>query len=184
MHGLIFVELKKYVEARLGAASWPTLLVKAGLGSRLYMPIQAYPDQEALALVSTASTLTGQPADAILQDFGEFIVPDLMRMYGSLLRKQWNTLDILEHTEETIHRVVRSQNPGADPPRLRCARVGPEEVVITYASSRRMCGVAKGITRGIAKRLAETVVISESVCMLRGGPTCEISVRLDPRDAA
>src|SRR2546422_631347 len=83
---------------------------------------------------------------------------------------------------ETIHRVVRSQNPGADPPQLRCTRVGPEEVVISYASPRKMCGVAKGITRGIAKRLAETVVISESVCMLRGGPTCEISVRLNPID--
>lgn len=177
MHGLIFVELKKYVEARLGPASWPSLLAKAGLGSRLYMPIQAYPDQEAVDLVSTASTITGQPVDAILQDFGEFIVPDLLRMYGSLVRKEWNTLDILEHTEETIHRVVRAQNPGADPPRLRCARVGEQEVLITYASPRKMCGVAKGITRGIAKKRAETVVIVESACMLRGDPSCEISVR-------
>ncbi len=102
--------------------------------------------------------------------------------HPSLLRKEWSTLDILEHTEETIHRVVRSQNPGADPPQLRCTRVGPEEVVISYASPRKMCGVAKGITRGIAKRRAENVAISESVCMLRGGPTCEISVRLNPKD--
>jgi predicted hydrocarbon binding protein len=179
MHGIIFSELKKYVDTKLGADAWTGLLQAAGLRTKIYMPIQAYPDQEAVALVSAAAKMTGQPVDGVLQSFGEFIAPDLLRMYGALLKKGWKTLDILENTEETIHRVVRSQNPGADPPQLQCARQSATALVVTYTSDRRMCGVAKGIIRGIAAHLGEKVVVSESTCMLQGGTKCEISVRLE-----
>jgi predicted hydrocarbon binding protein len=177
MHGLIFAELQKYVGKTLGETAWESLLAKAGLAGKLYMPVSTYPDAEAGALVSAASSITGLTADAILQDFGEFIAPDLLRMYGSLLNKEWRTLDILEHTEETIHRVVRVQNAGADPPKLVAKRSSESEVVITYTSGRKMCGVAKGIVRGIAKERGESVVISETTCMLRGGSRCELVVR-------
>jgi hypothetical protein len=179
MHGIIFSELKKYVDTKLGADAWTGLVHAAGLPTKIYMPIHTYPDQEAVALVSAASQITGQPVDAVLQSFGEFIVPDLLRMYGSLLKKEWKTLDVLEHTEETIHRVVRSQNPGAEPPRLQCTRLSATTLVIAYTSSRKMCGVAKGIVRGIAAEFGDKVIVSESTCMLKGGTKCEISVRLE-----
>jgi len=175
---LIFAELKKYVDTKLGAAAWPSLLTKAGLAGKLYMPVSTYPDAEAASLVTAASTLTGLTTDAILQDFGEFIAPDLLRMYGSLIRKEWGTLDILERTEQTIHRVVRTQNPGAEPPQLVSKRTSETEVLITYTSARRMCGVAKGIVRGIARERGENVVISEETCMLLGGTKCELVVRI------
>ncbi|HXB53262.1 MAG TPA: heme NO-binding domain-containing protein [Vicinamibacteria bacterium] len=179
MHGIIFSELRKYVDSKLGGDAWAGLLQAAGLPGKLYMPIHTYPDQEAVALVSAAAKITGQPVDGVLQHFGEFIAPDLLRMYRALLKKEWKTLDILEHTEETIHRVVRSQNPGAEPPRLQCTRLSATTLVIAYTSNRKMCGVAKGIVRGIAAEFGEKVVISESTCMLKGGTKCEISVRLE-----
>lgn len=179
MHGIIFSELKKYVDTKLGGDAWTKLLQEAGLKMKVYMPIHTYPDQDAVALVTTAAKITGQPVDSVLQSFGEFIAPDLLRMYGTLLKKEWKTLDILERTEETIHRVVRSQNPGAEPPRLQCTRLSATTLVIVYSSSRRMCGVAKGIIRGIAAELGEKVVVSEATCMLKGGARCEISVRLE-----
>jgi hypothetical protein len=179
MHGIIFTELKKFVDTKLGGDAWTGLLQEAGLRMKVYMPIHAYPDQDAVALVSTAAKMTGQPVDAVLQDFGEFIAPDLLRMYGALLKKEWKTLDILEHTEETIHRVVRAKNPGAEPLQLQSTRLSATTLVIAYTSNRRMCGVAKGIVPGIAAELGEKVVVSESTCMLRGGTKCEISVRLE-----
>lgn len=178
MHGIIFSELQKYVEAKHGPDVWKTLLKEAAIGNRLYVPFQTYPDQEALALVTTASRLTGQPASAILEDFGEFIAPDLMSLYRSLVDPRWKTLDFLERTEETIHRVVRLKNTGAQPPELKVSRAAPDEVIITYTSARRMCGVAKGIARGVAHHYGETVTITESACMLRGHPKCLISVKI------
>jgi hypothetical protein len=100
-----------------------------------------------------------------------------MNLYRSLVDPSWKTLDFLERTEETIHRVVRLKNAGAEPPELKVSRTAPNEVLITYASARRMCGVAKGIARGVARHYNETITITESACMLRGHPKCLISVR-------
>jgi hypothetical protein len=32
-------------------------------------------------------------------------------MYSHLIPAHWKTLDVIEKTEETIHNVVRAQNP-------------------------------------------------------------------------
>jgi hypothetical protein len=98
-------------------------------------------------------------------------------MYGSLIPREWRTLEVIEHSEETIHTVVRRRNPGAQPPELRCQRLGPDEVVVVYSSGRKMCGVAKGIVRGMARHFKETVAITESSCMLAGAKECRISVK-------
>ena len=94
-----------------------------------------------------------------------------------MLDAGWRTLDVIEHTEETIHKVVRTRNPGAAPPELQCARPSKDDVVITYASPRRMCAIAKGIARGLAAHYGEAVRVSESACMRKGDPQCRISVR-------
>ncbi len=177
MHGLIFAELKKYAQSRLGDDSWPAILDEAGLAGRVFQPVEEYADSDAMALIAGAAKMSGRPSDVLLEDFGRFIVPDLLKMYGALLDRSWTTLDIIEHTEQTIHRVVRSRNPGARPPELHCTRSGPEAVVIRYASARRLCAMAKGIVRGLAEHYAETVAITEPMCMLRGDVECRISVR-------
>src|SRR5689334_23079220 len=100
MHGMVLNELRGFAEAAFGAGGWKTLLDQAKLGGRIYLPIEEYPDEEALALVATASRLSGKPVGDLLEAFGEFIVPGLLKMYGALIQPSWNTLDIIEHTEE------------------------------------------------------------------------------------
>ncbi len=177
MHGLIFSELKTFVDATLGPTAWPALLDKAGTPGKIYMPIATYPDGDAVTLVTTASQVTGRPVAELLESFGEFIAPDLLRMYASLLDRRWTTLDVLEHTEETIHQVVRSQSPGSRPPELRTTRESADQVIIEYDSPRRMCSVAKGIVRGLARHFGETVELQETRCMLRGAASCRLLVR-------
>jgi len=177
VQAVIFAELKKYAETRLGADAWRPLLREAGVTRPLYAPGQDYPDQEAGAIVGVASRKTGLAPDAVLQDYGEFIAPDLVRMYAHIIAPGWRTLDLLEHTEEAIHKAVRRDNPKASPPRLKCARKGPDEVVIHYSSPRRMCGVAKGIVRGLARHYGEKVSLTEPTCMLKGGSECQLVVK-------
>ena len=177
MHGIIFSELRKYVEARTGGNGWSTLLEKAGLGGKLYMSVGEYPDSEVIALVTAASVVTGHSIAATLEDFGEFITPSLMGMYGHLIKPNWRALDVIENTEGTIHSVVRVQNPGAKPPKLRTARLSPGEVVLIYDSPRQLCGLAKGIGKGLAKHFKETLLISETQCMHKGASSCEIHFR-------
>lgn len=178
MHGVVFAELRKYVDTKFGGNTWDVLLEKSGNQGKVYFPIQAYSDEEAVSLVSAASGLTQQPVVAILADFGEFIAPDLLAMYKHLLKPHWKTLDVIENTEQTIHSVVRVKNPGAQPPQLKVTRRSPEEVVITYASARKMCSLGKGIAQGMAKHFKENIRMTDLKCMAKNDPICEISVRL------
>jgi len=178
MHGLVHAELKKFVKAQYGSDVWNELVHTAGLEKKEYVFSQAYPDKDVLAIVAAASDKLGKPAQAVLEDFGKFIVPDLIGLYGGYIDPEWRTLDLLENTEKTIHCVVRAANLGAIPPNLTGGRRGPNEVAIIYNSKRKMCGFAKGIIRGIADHYGEEVSISEGSCMLEGASSCVLSVKL------
>jgi len=175
--GFIFKELKEYVVAKLGANAWGGLLEEAKLGPRTYVNYQEYPDSELVLLVTTASRITGLPAATLLEDYGLFVAPRLMRIYKPLLDPSWRALDVLVNVEDTIHRVVRGRNANERPPALRARRVSPDEVLIVYSSPRKLCAVARGIARGVGDYFAEPVTVTESACMHQGNPSCDIVVR-------
>jgi hypothetical protein len=178
MHGMIFGRLKEFVDSQLGADAWPALLAAAGIGDKIYLASSAYPDAEIVALVQAASAKTSLPPEALLEAFGEYLVPAYLGMYGHLVKPEWRALDLIEHTEETIHKVVRVRNPGARPPVLHCTRVSPDEILLEYASERRLCAVARGIMKGVAAHYKEELAIHETACMLKGAPKCVIHVSL------
>lgn len=176
MHGLIFTELQKYVTNKYGYTTWKTLLEKASLDSKIYMPTQVYPDSEVLTIVDTASKATGLGTADILEDFGEFLVPDLLKIFASSVKPEWKTLDMLENIENTIHRAVRAREPSATPPQLVCKRLSPNKVEIVYTSARKLCPLALGLIKGVANHYKEKVKIKETTCMLRGDSECKILV--------
>ena len=177
MHGMIFAELQRYVSTKHGPDTWTALTQRAGLAGKLYLPVNEYPDSEIKALVTTASSMTGRGAPEILEDFGEFITPSLIAMYGHLLSPKWTALDVIENTEGTVHTVVRVKNPGARPPQLKTLRTSPDEVVLTYTSPRQMCFLAIGIGRGLGRIYKQNLSIQQRRCMHRGDPQCEIVYR-------
>jgi hypothetical protein len=178
MHGLIFTELKKYVETKFDHATWEKLLEKAGQKHQLYLASTVYPDSDILALVTAASQLTGLPANSVLEDFGQFVAPDLVEQYKFLVSPNWRLLDFLVNTEDTIHKIVRFHK-GVSPPRLSTTRVADNQVVITYNSTRKMCPLLKGIVKGAAAYYKEHVTLSESRCMLRGDSECVVTVQTE-----
>lgn len=178
MHGLIFAELKRYVETKFDSKTWDTLLDKAGLKGNMYIAAAVYPDGDILALVNTACNMTGLSAKAVLEDFGEFIAPQLIAQYGFLIKPEWSLLDFLCNTEETIHKVVRFHQ-GVTPPRLAVTRMSDDKVIISYDSARKMCALLKGIVKGAAKHFKEDVSVLESKCMLQGDPACVVTVQVE-----
>src|SRR5229473_7558096 len=130
MHGIIFAELRNYAETKHGNGTWNALLEQAKLENKVYMPIREYPDAEVVALVTAASSMTGLPVSALLEDFGEFLAPALLKMFGHLLLPEWKTIDVIDNTEGTIHTVVRVKNPGTKPPDLQTVRRSKDEVVL------------------------------------------------------
>jgi hypothetical protein len=157
--------------------AWKELLGETGIGDRLHVPIQEYPDSEAVALIEAAARRTGATVASTLDDFGAFLVPGLVQMFGNLINPQWKTLDLILNTEKSIHTVLRAVSPAAKPPSLECTRTADEEVVVVYRSPRKLCALAKGIARGVANHYGEKIAIRERLCMHKGSPYCEIFIK-------
>jgi hypothetical protein len=179
MHGIIHLELRNFVVERHGEAAWRALLDKAGLSDEIFTPLRSYPDEQLMGLVGAAVELTKIDLRVLLEAFGEYLAPRYIALYGKLLKPEWRTLDVLEHAENTIHRVVRMREPGALPPRLQAQRVSPNVISMTYDSPRKLCAVARGIARGIAAHFGEQLSIADPRCMLRADPACVMVFTLE-----
>ncbi len=180
MHGLIVNQLRAFVSEHNGRDAWQTIVDRSGATFEGAIPRidKTYSDEVVEALIREAAEMTGTPVADLHESFGRFLAPALIRIYSPLLRAEWGTLDVIEHTEQQIHTVVRRRDPNAGPPQLAARRLSPDEVEVRYASSRRMCGVAVGIIRGIAMHFGDSVAVEQTACMLRGDAECIIRVRI------
>ncbi|HET6573653.1 MAG TPA: protein kinase, partial [Fimbriiglobus sp.] len=183
MHGLIFLYLQQFARKKSGEPAWQDWLRGAGLSRISFSPVLDYPDSVAVALIESAGTALGQPTQTVLEQFGEFLAPEFLRLYSSLIHPEWKTIEVIANTEELIHATVRMRNPGARPPMLQCLRTGDDEIRVVYSSPLRMCGLARGIVRGMARHFAETVEVQDEACMLRGDPFCSLLVQRTPAKA-
>src|SRR5262249_30658352 len=93
-----------------------------------------------------------------------------LRLYGRLIQPEWKTLDVVENTEAIIHAAVRSNSPGARPAVIDCTRTSEDELHVIYSSDRHLCGLAKGMVRGIASYYGEVVMVAPGACMSHGDP--------------
>ena len=180
MHGLVAMELKKHVEQQWGAATWSSLLVAAGLPGRVYSASGTCPDEELVALVDAAASATGATPGQVLERFGRFLAPDLVTTYHFLVREQWTAFDLVEHTEATIHTVVRARDASATPPVLHVHRLGPQHLTVRYGSARRLCALARGILLGLGDHFGTPLQVREELCALAGAPTCLLDVSAVP----
>ena len=176
MQGIIFDQLKQFAVATYGVDAWPAMLARAEVTETTYFVGEDYPDEELESLVAAAVELTGSPRDELLESFGTFIVPGLLKLYGVLIDPKWDLLGFLTGIEDTIHRVVRLRHPEARPPRLEATRTGPDQVTIVYTSPRKMCFLAKGIIRGVETQYSEPVTVTDTACMIQGDDRCVIVV--------
>ena len=177
MHGTIFTLLKRYVQTQYDHSTWVRLMELSGLDNVVFDHKTVYPDDHMYALVGHAAEMTGLSAGELHEKFGEYLVPDLLYMYQKLLKPEWKTLDMLEHTELTVHKQVRQEHTENSPPVLDVSRLGPDELMIDYVSPRRMSGLAVGIVRGLASYYDEAERIDVMPTTSEDGERVRIHVR-------
>jgi tRNA A-37 threonylcarbamoyl transferase component Bud32/predicted hydrocarbon binding protein len=176
VHGLIFFYLQKFADAAVGSTSWENIRSTVATSAKKYLPAGVYPDADAVAILTSLSETVGRPLPVVLEQFGTFLAPHLVKVAGTVIDPSWRTLDLIEHTESIIHAMIRTTTPGAAPPVLEAARQSPRELHLVYASGRRLCPLAVGLMRGIAAHYHETIRIEEPSCMLRGDPFCSFVI--------
>jgi hypothetical protein len=172
VHKLIFVNLQLFAGSE---EKWQEWLSKANLSDTgVYLDVPS--DSQAKQLLLTAAKLSHQPLHQFLRNFGIFIAPRLIAQFSHYIDKNWDVLDFLEHTEDYIHKEVREQIRGANPPTLKASRLDKDNVMIRYNSSMRMCPFAEGLIKAAADYYKQKVLISQPKCILRGDAECEILV--------
>lgn len=179
MHGAIFKQFKDYVESEFGAGAWDDLREAADVDRTIYMSTRSYPDEELLRILDAASERADTPPQELLADFGEFLGPALLDMYRAQIDDDWDAIDLVDHTEEAIHEVVRLRQPEADPPELETTRVDEETVRLHYTSDRQLCGLAKGIAAAVGSHFDQPLSVTEEECMLEGDGHCELVITAD-----
>ncbi len=177
MHGTIFTLLKRYVQTQYDHSTWVKLVELSGLEKVDFDTKSVYPDAHIYALIGHAAEMTGIPAGELHEKFGEYLVPDLIYMYQKLVKPEWNTLDMLEHTEATMHAHVRREHAENSPPVLDVQRLSENELMIDYVSPRRMSGLAVGIVRGLAVYFDEADRIDVMPTTSEDGERVRIHVR-------
>ena len=177
VHGIIFFFLQKFADvAATGSTSWKGVRASTATSAAKFLPSGVYPDADAVAILTTIAETTGRPLPSILEEFGQFLAPHLVKVAGPVVDPAWRTLDLIEHTEAIIHTMIRTTTPGAAPPVLEAVRQSPYELHLVYSSARRLCPLAVGLMRGIAAHYRETIRIEEPSCLLRGDPFCSFVV--------
>lgn len=171
MPGVLLGQLTGFLQNTLGREAWEQVVNEVAARRAPH----GEPD-ELSVLVAVAAERTGTPAAELLATFGESIVPDLLRVFGVFVKRDWTVLDLLENTETVIHRAVRLHDSSARPPHLRITRPTQTHVVIHYASPRRLCAMAKGILRGISTHYGAPLDVVETSCMHTGATTCTLVV--------
>jgi hypothetical protein len=162
MHGMVFLQLQQFVTKNYGHEAWTKLLNDSGIGAKFYMPTQIYSDDEAIAIVSTASGHLSLSPAAILESFGEYLAPNLIKIYAASIKPEWKALDLIEQTENTMHKAVKFTDKNASPPSLVCKRVASNKVSIHYNSSRKMIDLGIGIIKGFGKHYKENLMVTRT----------------------
>jgi len=190
MHGIVLSELERFLITKAGLNGWESIKASSGLSTRVFVQVSTYPDEEAQTLLASAARRLNWDSDRLLREFGVYLAPSLMRRYRFMVRPEWKTLELLEHTESVLHAAVRKRTPDATPPRLVVRRMDANQVLVSYASRRRMCALVHGIIQGLAQVYEERIEVVERQCMNKGAASCRLQVdrlpegALEPRSAS
>ena len=176
MYGLMYVELERYVVTHVGPAAWEDSCRQATGGRTSFTATDYYDDAEFVALAKTVSRRTNVDLAGLMEDFGAFLVPTLLKAHAASIRPEWNALDILANAEHHS-RATRLIEAEIVPAPVRAERVSDREVRISYSSSRKLCCVTRGMARGVLKHYGEVGSVKETDCMHRGAAECVIMVK-------
>jgi predicted hydrocarbon binding protein len=175
MHGIVGYELYDWIRANYGDRVLLQILSTASTKPIAFVVMMSYDDEDFFAFIAGAADVVKKPAPALLHEFGRHIAPQLVKAHKDIIPDHWRALDVIEHTERTIHSVVRRKDAGATPPRIRAERRNGEVRVI-YDSPRRICQFGKGLIEGIGLHYKQPLTVQEPSCMHQGSPYCEFVV--------
>ncbi|MFM7260837.1 MAG: heme NO-binding domain-containing protein [bacterium] len=161
MYGLINKAVEDLVRTRFGDDAWRRIRVRAGLPDEPFAPLSPYDDQSTYALVAAASTESGAPAEAVLEQFGTFWTEyTAVGAYGELLNSVGRTLPEFLKNLDLMYARLKSSFPELSPPSFRVSNEGPSSLTLHYHSGRSgLAPLVVGMLRGLGTRFGVDVAV-------------------------
>ena len=92
---------------------------------------------------------------------------------GLVAALAWTAVALAQAAPETTYIV---QSASLHSARTQVRRVGADELLLTYASERRLCALARGLVEGFGAYFSERITTTEDACMLHGADACSIRI--------
>jgi hypothetical protein len=170
MNGTFFVLMRRLVVTDSGPEAWLHLLRDAKLDHCVFTADKDYPEAYAARLIETAATAAGVSRSELMEAFGRFAAPELLREHPEFVQPGWNVLECIERTANAAQHLLA----GTD---LVAAHLPDGELVITMVLPADLCSLAKGVLVGLGDHYGEFVHVTETGCCAKGDPGCTFAVR-------
>ncbi|WP_372368105.1 protein kinase [Candidatus Uabimicrobium sp. HlEnr_7] len=157
IHGILFVELKKYLNAKFGSDTWGNLLQNVSLDYDTFKSPQLYPYEDLLSIIQSACEMIGLSQEFIFEDFGEYIGLKFVDIFWYAVNPNWKTLDTLEHSLEIVTIITTWSNYNFE---MNCERIADNEVCIACEVIPEVRSMLKGSIKGIARYYHEQVEVA------------------------
>ena len=182
---MVLNEMREFVANRYGYKAWVETLRRSGHQPTMHHELsQIYPDAELSVIAASAAQVTGTPLPALVEAFGEAMLPDLMRTYSYLVDPSWTYDEFVMHLEPLLVQVLRLHTAGTTQTKLQVKRRGSGLLEVVYDSPLRACAAVHGVLVAAAREYGAKAEIDHVQCVLRGEPACVFEIRIDAPPAA
>jgi hypothetical protein len=177
MKGIILNLVEDVVRREHGDDYWDEVVDESGLAAS-YTSLGTYPDHEVEALARVVAEREGTTAPEVIRHVGREGMAVLADRYPAFFEPHLGLRTFLLSLNSVVHPEVRRLYPGAVIPEFEHRFPEPHVIELVYTSARGRCDLAEGLVLGAAAHYGETVVVSQPVCVHRGGDGCVIRVEL------
>ena len=175
MHGIVHQSLKHYVVDRANEDDWETVRRRAGIATRLYLPIKQYPADEVVDVLSTVATLTEHPEGTLQRDFGRYFAPRLLATFSAHVDSDWDGLDAIVGLEYFFSQLVDDDDDLREAA-LTTDRPDPRTVVVTYRSPVGLCPLVEGVVHGVGEHFGTDLAVTAESRVEPHDEECSLTV--------
>jgi predicted hydrocarbon binding protein len=177
MKGVINKGVQEMVETMYGEQAWERVKTLAGCDEPFYAVSLDYPDDSTSALIKAACEVSGLSADALMVEYGKFVVLNTLRKYYPtyVSLAGASPRDFLLNMGR-IHEQVTRGISNAMPPRFEYDELPDGRLLMHYDSKRGLCAVLRGLILGVGLLFDQSLGVQEIACMRSGAPRCTMEV--------
>ena len=160
MKGIVFTELLELVEEKFGYETVDQIISAANLeNDGAFTAIGTYDHNDLLKMVVALSQQVGVPLPVLVNTFGKHLFNTFVKNYGDKISGFDSAFQLLEKVEGFIHVEVRKLYPDAELPTFEYHRPTPEQLEVTYMSTRPFADLCEGLIQQCVAHFGEKIEI-------------------------